>query len=189
MIRAAAAAISITSLIAVSALAEPAVKGACPAPGTELQTSKGSTLTVIAANGLICQLRSSITGDFALVGLLLRLDTQRQPSKEGVAAIASLWPLAAGKSAQYTLTDANGAWIETYKVGAREKVTTQAGAFDAFPIEQTETPANGGADAITVTSLVAPALGYIVRFKVTIPGGAVDRPGSNDWELVSVKKP
>jgi hypothetical protein len=153
-----------------------------------LQTSNGSVLTVIAATGLICQMRSSMTGDFALIGLLLRLDGRRAPSNDGIAAINGLWPLASGKSAQYTYIDATGQWVESYKVGAKVNVTTKAGAFQAFEIVQTEQGAKGTGGVGTYTNYIAPVLGYIVKFKFTMSGGPVEGAPS-DWELVSVKTP
>lgn len=186
--RAAVAVGLFTGSLAGSALADPPIKGACPTPGTVLQTSNGSVLTVIAATGLFCQMRSSMTGDFALIGLLLRLDARRTPSNEGIAAINSLWPLASGKAAQYTYTDATGQWVESYKVGAKRKVTTKAGPFQVIEIVQTEQSADGSGGIGTYTSYIAPTLGYIVKFTFTMTGGPAEgAPG--DWELVSVKAP
>ena len=168
--------------------ADPPVAGACPRPGTVLQLSNGATLTAVAASGLICQMKSSLSGDFALVGLLLRLDATHQPAKDGLAAIAGLWPLAAGKTAQYTVSDGSGQWVDSYAVGAARKVTTKAGTFQAFPVTLTEKGAeDGGAATATATSYIAPALGYTVKFDFTLPGGASDT--THDWELVSVKAP
>jgi len=183
----AAAAAAVFGVVCIApAMAADPVAGACPKPGTVLQTSIPSTVTVLSADGLICTIRSSATGEGSLIGLVLRRGPQFEPPPEALAAVSGLWPLASGKSASYTLRIPNGgSWSEKYAVHSKRKVTVKAGAFEAFELVQTET---GGEFEGIYDFYIAPDLGYIVKFRFRLTKGSPDRTPP-DWELVSVKAP
>jgi hypothetical protein len=184
----------LAALSAVPARAETPVLGACPQPGTVMAVSVGVTLTVASADGLTCGILSSASGAFAMFGLLLRQDSQRTPTPQGLTAVQSLWPLAAGKSASYSRRDEDGTiWTESYRIGAARKVTVKAGSFDAFPVILSEIGRRPGAGTgvsieDTITNYIAPSLGYIVKFEFRATKGDIGGAPPN-WELVSVTPP
>lgn len=178
---------------AAPARAENSMPGACPKPGTVLATSLNTTLIAVSASGLTCNMRVKGTGaEFSMIGLLLRRDEKRTPADDGIAAVSSLWPLEAGKSAKYQLhssTDSSH-WDEQYSVGPKQSVTTQAGTFQAFPVTQEESGSTHGAATNgfrgTYTYYIAPELGYVVKFSFSMTGGS-PKNNPREWELVSVK--
>ena len=166
--------------------------GACPKPGTAMVLSVNATVTSLSADGLKCNLHSSISGDFTFIGLLLRVDKRVAPTPEAIAAITRLWPLEAGKSARVIRhgDTSDLLWEDAYTVGPKQQVVTKAGTFQAFPIVVEETFLSTSPQAFDgiYTTYISPELGYGVKFTFRIGRGDPHR-APPDWELVSVQSP
>lgn len=177
---------------APSARAADPVPGACPKPGTTFTNSDGASITIGSGDGLWCSATSSKSGTFKMYGLLLRSDSQREPTAEGLEAVTKLWPLEVGKTAKYKLVRGSDAWSEEYKVVRQEPLNTAAGTFNAFVVTQREEGfyAMGTSRQFrgTYTIYIAPEVGYLVKFDFQMDSGS-PRSSPPSWTLVSVGPP
>jgi hypothetical protein len=169
--------------------------GACPAPGTVIATSIGTTLRFEARQGLVCSVTSSASGKYQTFGLVTLVDSMNYQADK--AAIAGLWPLAVGKVVTFTAKRGSYEWFAAYTVAEQKIITVPAGRFSVYVVsyEETQTSQQIVASHNAIyhsiwTYYISTEVGYYVKMEYqSISGGPSAYYSHTPWEAVSINRP
>jgi hypothetical protein len=176
----------------VSAEAQP---GACPAPGTQIVTSLGTTLRFISRDGLVCSLTTTASGAYQTFGLVTLVNSMNyEADKE---AIATLWPLAVGKAVAFKAKKGSYEWIAAYTVTEKRDLTVAAGTFPVYVVryEETQTskkiaPSHDALYHSVWTYYISTDVGFFVKMDYqSLSGGPSAYYPHTPWEAVSITAP
>ena len=178
-----------------SAQAADAEPGACPAPGTVIVTSIGTTMRFEARQGLVCSVTSSGSNRYQTFGLVTLVDSMNYQANK--AAIAKLWPLAVGKVVKFTATSRGYDWIAAYTVAEQKVITVPAGTFSVYVVnyEETQTSKKIVASHNAIyhciwTYYISTDVGFLVKMDYqSISGGPSAYYPHTPWEAVSINRP
>ncbi len=181
--------------LTAAARAEDAEPGACPAPGTVIVTSLGTTLAFTARQGLVCSVTPSGSDKYQTFGLVTLVNSMNYQADE--AEIAKLWPLAVGKAVKFTAVRGGYRWIAAYTVTAKQDITVQAGRFSVYVVVYEETQispkvvASHSALYHSIwTYYISTDVGYYVKMEYqSISGGPSAYYQHTPWEAVSISRP
>ncbi|MDR3517961.1 MAG: hypothetical protein P4M00_19330 [Azospirillaceae bacterium] len=158
----------------------------CPAPGTVIETSRGGRMTFGDSDGLLCTIVTRNGKTFhEFAGLVGR---QGKIWKQNSEAVAALWPLRAGNSANVQVEQDNIVLSYRYEVRGPERLTVPAGTFDTWVIDKTLVTTAMGYRPFHDhdTFWWSPAVGFVIRFEHE---QANQTPENHSWEATSVKQP
>jgi hypothetical protein len=178
-----------------AAHAAEAVPGTCPAPGTVIVTSMGTTLRFDDRDGLVCSVTASDSGKYQTFGLVTMVDSMNYVANK--AEIAKLWPLEVGKVIKFDAKRGSYEWIAAYTVTEKKDVTVKAGAFPVYVVTYEETqisqkfaPSHSGIYHCIWTYYISTDIGFFVKMDYeSISGGPSAYYPHTPWEAVAVNVP
>jgi hypothetical protein len=181
--------------LAASAQAVEVEPGACPAPGTVIVTSLGTTLTFEAQEGLVCSLTSSADGRYQTFGLVTLVNSMNYVANKDM--IARLWPLVMGKRVTFNAARGSYEWIADYTVVEKKDITVKAGRFPVYVVKYEETqtslkttPSHSGIYHSIWTFYISTDLGFFVKMDYeSISGGPSAYYPHTPWEAVLISAP
>jgi hypothetical protein len=157
-----------------------------PPVGTRLYTSLGGYYEILAAEGMtlsIINQAGHISALFAGV-FVPWIDSDFDREK-----LEALWPLEPGKRVQFISTRDRSSWRNEFTVVARERVSTLAGDFDCFRIENQAEALGTSPNRFSIIRKIwyAPAVGYAVKVELEQKSGTPT--SERAWELARAVRP
>lgn len=169
--------------------AKPAAAGATFAPppvGTRLYTSVGGYYDVLAIEDMTISVTNASGAILVLFGgvFIPWIDSDFDREK-----IEALWPLQVGKSTRVIQVRDKSAWQNDFTVAATERITTPAGTFETYRIENVSQGIGNSPNIFHIKRKYwyAPDVGYFVKYDQEQTSGnpVSDKP----WELIRAVKP
>lgn len=181
--------------LAVPAWAAEIEPGACPAPGSVIVTSIGTSLRFEGREGLVCSLTSSDSEKYRIFGLVTLVNSMNYQANKD--AIAKLWPLAVGKVVKFTARKGTYEWIAAYTVTEKKDINVTAGRFSVYVVryEETQTSRQIVASHTAIhhsiwTYYISTDVGFYVKTDYqSISGGPSAYYPHTPWEAVSIYEP
>ncbi|MBL8669390.1 MAG: hypothetical protein JNK11_01950 [Alphaproteobacteria bacterium] len=182
---------------------------ACPAAGTVARLSNGWTWTYLDADGAWCRFRAGNKIERQAHGLWLQTWPDGRYGagvKAGIATLAALFPLEAGRKASFDLAAAErrrygGTTVppmrQEVSVLRREIAVVPAGSFDAFVVEWRDTVDRKARDNDRLYETVAhavwtmwyvPSEGMAVKVRVASQARELGK-ALQGWEVVQIARP
>ncbi len=184
----------------------PATK-ACPAPGTEIRESDGSSFRIEKVDGLSCCGTATLNGPgqplCAYGGVLIHgvsIFRSEEYFSKAKDEVAKLWPLQVGKKVAFDWVSTGGhfalLYSERYEVTRTDTITVPAGTFQVFEVtherknrtQRLEAGVNNRAEDGIEHFYLDPASGVAVKYEyLAVLSAASD--ANHSWEAVSITNP